>query len=531
MSVDPLYTLAMISWRTWATSHIRLLAYGGGSLLIATWTILRFLTQRTIFDLVGQQVLTQQLLHGGISGAGIGITNYIPKMFILYAPMVLLPGSPRLKLAILTVIVNVATLVLLGLVLEKVLRAFGVKVGGALYIALLWLAAIAGSVFWIQFTNSRNLEVVGGLFLLYIGIRYLEHPSWKGLVVIFLFSPVLFFADTLQVYMTAAPLVLYGASIYRDRWRQVAWLTGALLASYAVARLIFVLAAHILSIHFVQDTSKVALPSLHTLLSGTVGAVAGAARLYSGGVDAGNIRRACNGLFLCLLVATVIYGAWRKLFPRRLVLLVTYILVINMAVYILSGQAAHTDTERYLIMTAPAVLLLLGASQKTWQRFRTPGSVIVCLFLLVNVVFLGRAVAQGARLHFSQDAHLASVERFVAQHPRVLPYSSMDTAIPGSYLSGSDSKMPLPLGCTSTGLVKDSLFYSQSAFQKREAKNTYTSAAVILDGTAISNVPSVCSEAQIITQLGQPSATTTTDDGSIVLLYGKAISGSLPSGQ
>jgi hypothetical protein len=519
----------MVNWRIWATNHTRLLAYGGGSLIISTWTILRFLTQRTIFDLVGQQVLSQQLLHGGITGAGIGVTNYIPKMLALYAPMIMLPGSPRLKLAVVTVFINITTLVLLGLVLEKILRAFDVRVGGALYVALLWLAAIAGSVFWIQFANSRNLEVVGGVALLYMGLHYLEQPRRKGLIVVLLFSALLFFADTLQVYMTAVPLVLYGASLYHDKWSRIAWLTGALAAGLIVSKLLFVFAAHLLSIHFIQDTNKVGLPSPHTLVSGMIGALTGAARLYSGGVDAGNIRRVCNGIFLCVLASAVIYGIWRKLYPQRLLLFVAYILVINVAVYILSGQAAHADTERYLIMTAPAVLLLLGASQKVWQRFRIPGITIVSLFLLMNVVFLGKAAVQGARLDFSQDAHLASVERYVAQHPEILPYSSMDTGIPGSYLSGSDSKAPLPLSCTSTGLVKDSLFYSQTTFQKREAKRSYTLSAIILDGNTINNVPSVCDETQIEAQLGKPSTVTATDDGSIVLLYSKPISRALPS--
>jgi hypothetical protein len=518
----------MTSWKTWCIRHLRLLTYGGGSLLIGTWTVLRFLTQRTIFDLVGQQVLTQQLLHGSIAGATIGVTNYIPKMFILYAPMVLLPASPRLKLIALTVAVNIATLILIGLALEKILRIFGVRTGGALYVGLVWLAAIAGSVFWIQFTNSRNLEVAGGLFLLYGGLRYLEQPGHRRLLAIAVFSAILFFADTLQLYMTAVPLIAYSAIICRHhRWERVAWLAGALVMGYAGSKLFFISFAHLLSIRFTHDTGATAAPSLHALLEGIVGAITATARLYSGGVDAGNFRRAFDGLFLCLLAAVVGYAIWHKLLPRRLSLLAACIIVVNLTVYIVSGQAAHPDTERYLIMTAPAAILLLGASQKVWQRFQVQGTVAVCIFLVVNSLFLGKTIVQDYQLHFSQDSHLASVERYITLHPTVLPYGSMDTAIPASYLSGSDQKAPLPLGCAGAALVKDSLFYSTAAFRRRERQSRYTSAAVVLDDAAITNIPSVCNEADIVAQLGRPQGVAKTDDGSTVLLYNNSLSSTL----
>jgi hypothetical protein len=326
--------------------------------------------------------------------------------------------------------------------------------------------------------------------------------------------------------MTAVPLILYAAIIYRRHWKRTAALTCALIAGYVVAKFLFVATAHLLSIHFVQDTAKTTIPSLHTLLWGIAGALKGAAQLYSGGTDAGSLLRVCNALFTCVLIAAMAYAVWRKLLPRRLLLLVGCVLAVNMAVYVASGEANQSGTDRYLIMTAPVVLLLLSASRRVWQRFRVPGAAIVCVVVVVNGMLLGRAVVHGAQGHFSQDAHLASAERYVAQHPGVLPYSSMDTAIPASYLSGSDSKAPLPLSCSGATLLKDSLFYSRTAFRTRESKH-YRMAAIILDGTDITNVPSACTVALITAQLGRPKATTTTDDGSTVLLYSTRISHAL----
>src|SRR6185369_6875611 len=93
----------------------RLVVYTVGAGVVAIWTWLRFFTQRTVFDLVSQQVIVQQWLHGTLSPVHMGQTAYVPKMLLLYIPLDALPGSPRLKLLMLTVLINIATFVLLGL--------------------------------------------------------------------------------------------------------------------------------------------------------------------------------------------------------------------------------------------------------------------------------------------------------------------------------------------------------------------------------------------------------------------------------
>lgn len=511
----------------WARKRARLLAYTGSITFMTIWTVLRFFTQRTIFDLVGQQVLAQQLLHGGIAGAGIGITNYLPKLLFLYVPLHLLPGSPRIKLLLLTVIVNAATVLLLGLVLEKLLQKFSIKAGAFLWIGLVWLGAIAGSVFWVQFTNSRNLEVAGGVFLLYLGVCYLEHPSWRRLTAIGLFGAALFFADTLQLYMTAMPLILYGITLgVRSRtYRNISFLSAGLVAAYAGSKLLFSICVWLFSIHFVQNGTGASTPSVHSLIYGAANSLKALVHLYSGAADARKLRELCNLAFLATIVLACAYNIRYKLLPRRLLLLIGYVVVVNELLYVVSGQAQAAGTERYLIMTAPALVLLLGGMQASWKSLRKWGLATLGIVVAINGIFLTKALVSSSGHRYSQDSHLVSVAQYTANNPKALAYGSMDSAIPVSYLYGSGAA-PLPLSCSGSHLAKNDTFYSRTAYKRRE-RSTHTAVAIILDGSTITNTPSVCDQAAIISQLGKPARVATTNDGSVVLLYTPRVSSKL----
>lgn len=502
--------------KQWITIHARLLAYLLCSVFITVWTLLRFFTGRTIFDLVGQQVLAGQWLHGNVDGASVGVTNYIPKLVLLYMPLHELPGSPRLKLCILTILVNIATITLIGLLLERLLRQMGTKVGGAFYTSLIWLSALAGSVFWIQFTNSRNLEVVGGVFLLYLGICYLKQPDRRLLGSIAAFSSVLFFADTLQVYMTAVPLLLYGISArgITDKIRRSGWLAAAIIVGFMGSKLIFALVSHLLHLHILQADGASIL-SLDFLVQGISGTLRSLAHLYVGGADAGRVREIVNIAFLLMMTTAFVYSLRRKLIPVNILLIVGYVVLVDIMVYIASGEAQQVGTERYLIMTAPALVLLFSSLELVWRKFRTLALLTVGALLVVNLFFLCRALVTGAQMHFSQDSHLTSVRNYLNHSPTTLAYSSMDTALPMTYLYGSG---PLPLSCSGTILVKTDTFYDRAAYHRLESA-PHKHLVVILDGSAIANTPRVCSAADIIAQFGQPSAVDMTDDGSLVLHF------------
>lgn len=508
----------------WLRARRRLLVYILGSCVVAIWTLLRFFTKRTIFDLVSQQVIVQQWLHGTMIAAHMGQTAYIPKMLLLYVPLDTLPGSPRLKLILLTLLINIASFVLLGIMLEKTLRAFNVRTGNTLYAALLWLSTIAGSVFWIEFANSRNLEVVGGLLWAYLSIRYLQQASWQRAVGLILLGGAVFFGDPLQVYMTAAPLLVYAAALTitkRTRLASTAQVAGITIAGYLLASLLFALAGHQLHITF-TDTGSASTPAvspswaLHSL-SGTAKA---ATSLFAGAADAGRVRELVNIGFAAVAGTAFVYSVVRCWIPRRLVLLLVCMAAVDTAVYIASGQALQGEaTSRYLIMLAPAAVLALAATRI--PRTARPYSLaLVAALVMANVALLGNALRSNWNTSFPQDAHLESAYRYISAHPKTHLYASTDTAMPVLYLHALAADRGLPLGCASGRLVRT--YFSMGADFAHDDAAPNATAAILLDGDTITNAPNTCTISSVTDQLGEPLRVDHTDDGSSVLLYHQA---------
>jgi hypothetical protein len=511
--------LSFLGWG--ACNRPRVVTYAVGVSVISVWTLLRFFTKRTIFDLVSQQVIVQQWLHGHISPAHMGQTAYVPKMLLLYAPLDILLGSPRLKLILLTLAINAATFILLGLIAERILREYHVRVGWTFYAALVWLSVIAGSVFWIQFTNSRNLEIVGGVLLLYLGLRYLRQPSRRSSILVAAFGSLLFFSDPLQVYMTALALVVYAGSLAllkREKTQHAIMLAGLLVVAYAGSKLLFVATGHWLQLSF-TDTGTVIAPQLsaHWLLQNTVGSVKAIVSLLIGANDAGRLREVGNLGLLVLGLAAITYGTVRKFISYRLLLLVGSICATDVLVYVASGQAIQgATTSRYLIMTVPA-LLLAGSAIRLPKFTHTPALVIVGAILLFNIVMLTATLGKHWNTSFPKDAHIASVYRYIQKNPGLHVYASTDTAMALLYLKGLPATTSLPVGCLGSELVRTHFSMDQDFAQAAVSSKDTT--AIIFDGTTIANTPNVCTVPAIDSQFGTPQVIDHTDDGSIVLRY------------
>ena len=502
--------------------HGQILVYTLGSAIVACWTLLRFFDQRMTFDLVGQQVLAHQWLHGGLSGATIGPTNYILKMLFLYIPLDYLPGSPRLKLILLALAISITTFILISILLRRLLVAFGVVGGNQTQAALLWFSVLAGSVFWVQFSNSRNLEVVGGLWLVERSVRFFVKPSRGLLAAITTLAAILFFADSLQLYMAALPVLLYGSigAIHNSRYRkQVLMLAGAIGLGFAISKLFMSLATDVFLVHFLSGRAPSPGWSVHTIVRSTRGTLVAYGHLFAGAGDAGRVREAANLLLTGLLALGFMYGAATKRIPKRLTVFVATFVATDSLVYIASGQALIAGTSRYLIMVAPLVILAAGSldmlakSQPIlWQGLLA----VTCLVIVINIFSLSRSLSSHWNTSFPLDAHLASVERFKQQYGYRTIYASMDSAMPLNYLGHTTSY--LPLNCTGERLISSDLFFDKSA-QKQATAALPAIIPVVLDGNSITNTPSVCTVADITNQLGQPEQTQQTDDGSVVLLY------------
>lgn len=501
----------------WNNKTNDILAQIAGSILICIWTLLRFFTQKTIYDHVSQQVIVHQWLHSGITSAHMGQTAYVPKMLLLYVPLDLLPGSPRLKLIVSTLVINVVAFLLIATLIKVIIRMFGVREGKSYQIGLIWLAAIAGSVFWVGFINSRNIEVAGGLFLIYLALRYMHGLTKRNILLFIAFAGVLFFADPLQFYMTCIPILVYVGVLCllrRQTWQKFLGLLGIFAAGFMISKILFALVHHFLSLSF-SETGGLGL--LHITPSWIAASIKGLVisylTLFAGGTDAGMPREIVNLVFVLAVVLLISYSIWKRHVPRSLMLLVVCIFVVNIGVYILSGQAAQPATSRYLIMTVPAILLAFS-SVRMPKKARIPAAVLVALMVITNVTFLTGSLVKNWNTHFTQDAHLESVYAYAKSASGMQVYASIDSGVPLVYYRSDSVKSVLPVGCLDGSLTRT--YY---AMDKEFQNNKSSTVAIVLDGNQITNAPNICNEATLTAAYGKPLRHETTDDGSQVLIY------------
>jgi hypothetical protein len=282
------------------------------------------------------------------------------------------------------------------------------------------------------------------------------------------------------------------------------------------------LVTHVLHISFTASAAE-SLPalSLSGIVHGSVNAAKSTLVLFSGAADAGKIRELFNLLLLAFAAAAFLVAIWRKWLPRRLALLLGSVFVIDEIVYILSGQAVQADTSRYLIMLAPAALVAVAAVKLPARlrtiRLGTVALAAAALVLAVNFLTLGTALARSWDTSIPKDAHLESVYRYASAHPNIHIYASDDTALPISYYHNLVAGQILPVVCSASSLAKTH-HSMESAFAAAE-QSPERLAAIVLDGTAITNVPNICSPQTISRQFGPPLKTVRTDDGSQVLIY------------
>ena len=493
-----------------------------GSIFVTIWTLLRFFTQQSVFDLVSQQIIVHQWLHGSLSVAHVGQTAYIPKMLLIYIPLDVLPVSPRLKLIICTIVINITTFVLIAVLLKKILQAFKVKVTNSLDIGLIWISMIAGSVFWIGIINSRNIEVAGGLLLIYLTLRFLESPSRTKGIILGLTSGFIFFSDPLQFYMVALSLVFYSITLYlrhQAEWFKPFFLATIFMAGFVLSKTIFSITQHFLQLSF-NETNGMALHtfSAQWLLESLKGLARSTAILFLGANDAGKIREAANlGLLFCSIMVFM-FGIWKKRLSQNLKWFCISFIIIDELIYVFSGQAAEPGTSRYLIMLAPILVLALS-SVKLPERSSDHFVVLFICGLLINAGFLMNALIRNWDTSFPKDDHVESAYRYEMLHSADTQqlYTSIDTGLPLLYYHDISAQNVLPLGCSQGSLVRT--YYSMDKEFKFASQHPIKNAAIVMDGNSITNTPSICNEDTIAQSFGQPTSKDMTDDGSMVLIY------------
>jgi len=488
-----------------------------GCFMVGVWTLIRFFNQGPNFDQVGQQVLAHQWLHGLHSGSVIGPTNYVLKMLLFYIPLDLTSLPAQFKLVFMTLLVNIATFVLLVYGLRLLYSEFNLKLKNSFYLPLVYLALISGSVYWISFSNSRNLEVATGVFLIYFYIRTQTHPSrfYYGLLIIL--GSLLFFADPLQIYMTLLPVIMFIGLRAAAKWdrQQLATLLGLISCAAISILLAHSLAAvvrDIWNVSFIDTKQSVIFSS--TSLKNSIEQMA---RLYGGGFEGGRLREAIDLLVVAGGIVGAGYYAWRKPKSRWPLLLAATVWTVDLGVYIISGQAQQTDTNRYLIMTVPMFILAL-----TVILYYLPKRIrvyVVAFVLLLNTATLAVGFARAWNPHFSHNNHDRAAIAYFTDYKYAYGYASIGTALSSDYLSNWHVNL-LPLGCDPDYILKKTnLFYDKAAFKVTQKSDANDLIPVMLDGDNIRINQSACGATQIERQLGPWQKMDYLKDGSTVFLY------------
>ncbi|MFZ1249711.1 MAG: hypothetical protein WAQ24_05330 [Candidatus Saccharimonadales bacterium] len=515
-------------------------AMAPGAVVVALETLLRFARQPLVYDTVGQQVLSEQLLRGTADGGYIGATHYFLKMFLVYIPFDLLRISPRLGLILMTILVNVVSFLGIVLLAQRLLAVFKTipqrhnsktlnqkKFYISLGLTSLLFAVFYSSLFWIQFANSRNLEVVGAFAVMVLGVEYLQKQTFKRAVVLGILLLLLAFSDTLLFACSVVSLLLFGVALaLHQMWRVKNWiiskrflipivvLIGTAAGAYAVGVLLLRVAQQVTGISILSAPIN---PQPFTLMTAKTIMVAFVRLFTNAWAPYHLVQLAAIGV-VALIVCLFFYGTMQS--HRRLMLLVLIGSAVTVCLYGASGQVLNGDTSRYLIFLVPLfVVMSMVAVERvfSWKYPLVLG--ILCGISIIGVGFLYYAPSLIANKPQQMRSQYGLVQALPGANIAMV-YASMDTSLPLSYLSRGTTAA-LPVACKDARLLRGYLFYGARQYTNHEAAMRLRPQVVLLvdPGGNIANATQVCNEAAIQTQFGMPTHRQPVAGGYVALFF------------
>jgi|GEM_PF-793693 len=512
---------------TWFVARARIISLLGGTTVVMLWTLIRHITNGVNFDVVGQIGLAQQWANGLMTGSQLGTTSYLLKMPFYFVVNRLTFISPMNRILILALLFNVATFVLLFVCFEKILKLYEVKRRSWFYLAMAWLATIAGGTFWMDYANSRNLETVGGIILLYLTLKFFKlsrMTTWLGLLVA---ASIVFFADPLQLYVCGVGIILFAIFrmvVKRQKANAIASLAviGATIFGYIAAKGLFSLAGKLFHVAFLTAPSARPKLTVANILPTVRGLVASTFREFDAGflkrpIGINTIREFLNAVVLLALVFIILRSIRRK--PRPLALgVIATMVVINYFVYIASGQVLQWETGRYLVMVPLFVILLIGIrSDVLTQKYARKLQYAWAVIIIVSGIMLLGALAVSWPNRYAKDTHIVTTLSFLRQHNFKYALSSRGVGITTTYFSdGKTTVLPMACGANHT-LYPTNLFYDNTAF-----KGLYSygqDVPIILPAGGINFGKYTCSEADIAAQFGVPKNRYTIPGIGVAVVY------------
>lgn len=509
--------------------HADALTLSIASGFVFLWTTFRFLTNGANFDVVGQIGLAGQWAHGLHGGAQLGATNYLLKMPIYALANSLSVISPHLRLYLLAWVFNLITFWALFWLGKKYLRLAGVR--QALYwrLAVVWLSIIAGRVFWMDYANSRNLEVVGGVVVLYLGLKLLDSWSWKRFWALLLLSGVVFFADPLQMYIMGSSLVINSLGSWFNHTRQRRFtqaqssgaVMGAMVGAVLFAKGATWLASHILPVSFLAAPEKQLVLSTEGVWRSLLGIVRASARIldldiYTKAFGVVSLRHAVAWMLFWSVVWVILRSA-RKLATKEASLLVL-VLCLSYALYVVSGHALQIGTERYLVMVPIVLALLFGLAGDAPKRSQRGFLLnIWAIGVVISLCLLTGALVRAWPSRFSVDKPMFALADYATRSPANIVISGRQYVLPANYYAGYGEKIA-PVICTNEAKVKlSNLFYDRSSWRGLDRPSN--TIAIVVQPGGIYSEQYVCRSNDILKQLGPPERRLEEAEVGTILFY------------
>lgn len=491
----------------------RLLSLYGGVFIVTLWTFLRHITNGVNFDIVGQIGLADQWSRGLHGGVVLGQTNYLFKIPLYALVNTFHFISPLNRLLLLAITFNIVTYILLFLLAEKMCKLCKIKDRQILYISMLWLATIAGSVFWLDYANSRNLETVGGIAIIYLTAKYLVQPNTKLAATLVAISSLVFFADSLQFFVCglgACLYVFYRWLIARNHrnFVQMAVITASIIAGYIGSKLLFLASTNLLPV------SYLAIPNVHPALTFTTmgqslrGISASFFTIFDADVlhqpsGPNSVRKLLNLVVLVCLSAYVIGKCRVKNKQKNHIGILISVVASNVLVYVASGQALQPNTARYFIMlpiVAVTFVPLYGPKmskqlqahlQQAWL-----GIIAVSVLLLI-----GALVTSWPQRH-SKDQHIYQTLSYLQKNKFEYALGSHELGVTTTYFASGDAVV-LPISCAADHSVHViNLFYDKAAF--RLLRDYRNEVPIILSDSGNKTTANHCDKTGITTAFGKP---------------------------
>lgn len=523
----------ILALKAWLTMQSRTITLLSGAFVVGVWTLLRHLTNGVNFDIVGQIGVVAQWSQGLHSGVQLGATNYLLKFPLYYGVNQLHFLTPMHRILLLALICNVLTFVLIFLINEKFLDLYRVKQRRWHYLAMFWLATIAGKVFWVDYANSRNLETVGGLYFIYLMLNFWLTGNKKVVAGAAAIGSVTFFADPLQMFVIIGGFGLYllGYLVVKKSsasWQRLVTIFGTIAVAVVTAKMIAVVTGSLLRINYMNAPSSRPALTYETAKLAAHGLEINTLKIFDANLfkqpyGLNSVRQVLNALILIMVVAFIV----RLVVKRRLRSAVSVGIAAigaNYLVYLASGQVLQWETSRYLIMV-PLLLICVFVVQSDepprlkgdWPRrlLILQGLWLGCL-VISAILLVGALVVNWPQRH-SKDAPIYAAVTFMQQHEYKFALASREVGVTTTYFSEGAVRV-LPMACTSDHkLQQTNLFYDSSSFASLQSYHGIVPVIVGSEGILYGHFS--CSLADIIAQFGEPISEQSVPTIGLALLY------------